>query len=98
MKNKVPAPGTAVAARQSTSEHDVAVSKSPDSDALYATGRFGQLNDIRTGVAEMVREYPKTAAVAGAAVVGLAAAAAIPAIRGRGRSEEKSGSRKKSGS
>ena len=52
-----------------------------------AESRLGQL-------AEKVREYPKTAAVAGAAVVGLAAAAAIPAIRGRGRSEEK-GSRKK---
>ena len=50
--------------------------------------RFGQL-------AEKVREYPKTAAVAGAAVVGLAAAAAIPALRARGRSETKSGSRKK---
>ena len=51
--------------------------------------RFGQL-------AEKVREYPKTAAVAGAAVVGLAAAAAIPALRGRGRSEEK-GSSKRNG-
>ena len=52
--------------------------------------RFGQL-------AEKVREYPKTAAVAGAAVVGLAAAAAaIPALRARGRSEEKGGSKKKS--
>ena len=50
--------------------------------------RFGQL-------AEKVREYPKTAAVAGAAVVGLAAAAAIPAIRARGRNEAKPGSRKK---
>ena len=43
----------------------------------------------------MVRDHPKTAAVAGAAVVGLAAAAAFPAIRGRGRSEGKSNSRKK---
>jgi hypothetical protein len=51
--------------------------------------RFGQL-------AEKVREYPKTAAVAGAAVVGLAAAAAIPALRARGRSEVKGSSKKKS--
>ena len=50
--------------------------------------RFGQL-------AEKVREYPKTAAVAGAAVVGLAAAAAIPALRARGRSESKSRSKNK---
>ena len=50
--------------------------------------RFGQL-------ADKVREYPKTAAVAGAAVVGLAAAAAIPALRARGRSESKSRSNRK---
>ena len=50
--------------------------------------RFGQL-------AEKVREYPRTAAVAGAAVVGLAAAAAIPALRARGRSESKSRSKNK---
>ena len=57
-------------------------------DGTAPESRFGQL-------AEKVREYPKTAAVAGAAVVGLAAAAAIPAIRSLGRSEEKGGSRKK---
>jgi hypothetical protein len=51
--------------------------------------RFGRVADLGSGIADKVREYPKTAAVAGAAVVGLAAAAAIPAIRGRGRSEEK---------
>lgn len=56
-------------------------------ESFGAESRLGQL-------AEKVKEYPKTAAVAGAAVVGLAAAAAIPAIRGRGRSEEK-GSKKK---
>jgi hypothetical protein len=51
--------------------------------------RFGQL-------AEKVREYPKTsAAVAGAAMVGLAAAAAIPALRARGRSEAKGSAKKK---
>ena len=59
-------------------------------DGTGSESRFGQL-------AEKVREYPKTAAVAGAAVVGLAAAAAIPALRGRGRSEEKGGSKKKNG-
>ena len=50
--------------------------------------RFGQL-------AEKVREYPKTAAVAGVAVVGLAAAAAIPALRARSRSESKGRSKAK---
>ena len=58
-------------------------------DGAGSESRFGQL-------AEKVREYPKTAAVAGAAVVGLAAAAAIPALRGRGRSEEKGSAKKKS--
>ena len=57
-------------------------------DGTGAESRIGQL-------AEKVREYPKTAAVAGAAVVGLAAAAAIPALRGRGRGEEKGSSNKK---
>lgn len=62
----------------------------PETDSQDGAGsesRFGQL-------AEKAREYPKTAAaVAGAAVVGLAAAAAIPALRGRG--QEKGGSKKK---
>ena len=57
--------------------------------------RFGQLSDIGTGIAELVREHPKTAAVAGAAVVGLAAAAAYPAIRSRSRSGQKASSAKK---
>lgn len=57
--------------------------------------RLGQLSEFGSGIADIVREHPKTAAVAGAAVVGLAAAAAFPAIRGRGRSEGKSSSRKK---
>jgi hypothetical protein len=61
----------------------------PEAESPGAESRLGQL-------AEKVKEYPKTAAVAGAAVVGLAAAAAIPAIRGRGRGEGKSGSRRKS--
>ena len=61
----------------------------PETESAGAESRLGQL-------AEKVREYPKTAAVAGAAVVGLAAAAAIPAIRGRGRSGGKGGSRRKS--
>ena len=59
--------------------------------------RFGSLAELGSGIAEKVREYPKTAAVAGAAVVGLAAAAAaIPAIRSR-RGRTRSGSRRKSG-
>ena len=66
-----------------------------DTQSSGSESRFGQISDIRSGVADMVREYPKTAAVAGAAVVGLAAAAAIPAIRGRGRGEQKGGSKKK---
>ena len=61
-------------------------------------GRFGQLSEFGSGIADMVREHPKTAAVAGAAVVGLAAAAAIPAIRGRSRSTGKTGSRRKKAS
>ena len=67
----------------------------PETETPESSGsRFGQLADIGSGVAEKVREYPKTAAIAGAAVVGLAAAAAIPAIRARGRSDDK-GSKKK---
>lgn len=38
-------------------------------------------------VAEMVRENPKAAAAAGAAIVAGIAAAAIPLVRGRGTSE-----------
>ena len=61
----------------------------PETETSTASeSRFGQL-------ADKVREYPRTAAVAGAAVVGLAAAAAIPALRARGRSESGSRSRKK---
>ena len=60
-----------------------------------AGSRFGQLSDLGSGIADMVREHPKTAAVAGAAVVGLAAAAAYPAIRGRRRSTGKAGARGK---
>ena len=57
-------------------------------------GGPGRFAEIRTGVADMVRDHPRAAAVAaGAAVVGLAAAAAIPAIRGR--SGDKGGSKKK---
>ena len=58
-------------------------------------GRFGQLSELGSGIVDLVKENPKTAAVAGAAVVGLAAAAAFPAIRGRGRTETKGSSRKK---
>jgi hypothetical protein len=68
----------------------------PQLDASDETGSQGRLGQIGSGIADMVREHPKTAAVAGAAVVGLAAAAAYPAIRGRGRSEGKSSSKKKS--
>ncbi|WP_114953469.1 hypothetical protein [Sphingosinicella terrae] len=47
-------------------------------------GRFGRISAMRSGVADKVREYPKTAAAAGTAVAaGLVAAAAIPAIRRR---------------
>ncbi|ARU63247.1 hypothetical protein CBW65_21395 [Tumebacillus avium] len=60
LKNKVPASGATVAARQSTVEHEVEVSNSPDSDALYATGRFGQLklepDDNEKGVRQL-RSY-----------------------------------------
>jgi len=46
-------------------------------------------------VAELVRGNPKTAVAAGAAVIaGLAAAAAIPLVRGRKTSSEKSASGK----
>jgi hypothetical protein len=65
-----------------------------ESPAIGTDSRFGQLSELGSGIVDKVREYPKTAAVAGAAVVGLAAAAAYPAIRGRGRGEERSGSRK----
>lgn len=58
----------------------------PQSETAESEGgggsRLGQL-------ADKVREYPKTAAAVGVAAVGLAAAAAIPAIRGRGRGESK---------
>ena len=64
----------------------------PETDTPETVGGESRLGQL----ADKVREYPKTAAVAGAAVVGLAAAAAIPAIRGRGRSETKGGSKKKS--
>ena len=58
------------------------------------SSRFAQLSEIRTGVTDMVRDHPRAAAVAaGAAVVGLAAAAAIPAIRAR--SSGKDGPKKK---
>ena len=63
-----------------------------ETDDTDGQGRLGQLG---SGIADMVREHPKTAAVAGAAVVGLAAAAAYPAFRGR--TETKGGSKKKSG-
>ncbi len=63
----------------------------PESETMASESGESRLGQL----AEKVREYPKTAAVAGAAVVGLAAAAAIPAIRGRGRGEDKGGSKKK---
>ena len=47
-------------------------------------------------IADKARENPKTAIAAGAAVVGAIAAAAIPLVRGRGKSEgESSGAKKK---
>ena len=55
--------------------------------------RFPRLAEYGSGLVDKVKEHPKTAAVAGAAVVGLAAAAAYPAFRGRSRS--KGGSRNK---
>ena len=58
--------------------------------------RFPRLAEYGSGLVDKAKEYPKTtAAVAGAAVVGLAAAAAYPAIRGRGRGQAKTRSRKK---
>ena len=61
------------------------------------TTTTSRLSEIRSGVAEMVREHPKTAMAAGAAVAaGIVAAAAIPAIRARGRTETKSGGKSKS--
>ena len=59
--------------------HAEAAPETKTTDAAAAGSRFGQL-------ADKVREHPKTAAAAGAAVAaGLVAAAAIPALRGRGR-------------
>ena len=72
---------------ESAMPHATAQPETQESGSAGAEGLYGQL-------AEKVREYPKTAAVAGAAVVGLAAAAAIPAIRGRGRGEGRKGSKK----
>ena len=47
-------------------------------------------------IADKARENPKTAIAAGAAVVGAIAAAAIPLVRGLGKSEgEGSGAKKK---
>ena len=57
--------------------------------------RFPRLAEYGSGLVGKVKEHPKTAAVAGAAMVGLAAAAAYPAIRGRSRGDGKGGLRKK---
>lgn len=65
----------------------------PETETDQAPGTESRLGQL----AEKVREHPKTAAVAGAAVVGLAAAAAIPALRSRGRSQEKGSSKSKKG-
>lgn len=48
-------------------------------------------------IADKARENPKTAIAAGAAVVGAIAAAAIPLVRGRGKSEGETSGAKKSG-
>ena len=65
----------------------------PQAETDEQGGAAGRFAGIRTGVTDMVRDHPRAAAVAaGAAVVGLAAAAAIPAIRSR--SSGKGGSKK----
>jgi hypothetical protein len=48
-------------------------------------------------IADKARENPKTAIAAGAAVVGAIAAAAIPLVRGRGKSEGSGAKRKTTG-
>ena len=65
----------------------------PETAEAGSESRFAQLSEFGSGLVDKVREHPRTAAVAGAAVVGLAAAAAYPAIRGRGRSRPKTGAR-----
>ena len=62
--------------------HAEAAPKTSTTDGSGASeSRFSQ-------IADKVREHPKTAAAAGAAVAaGLVAAAAIPAMRVRGRGE-----------
>ena len=67
----------------------------PKAGKTASEGRFAQLSEFGSGLVDKVREHPRTAAVAGAAVVGLAAAAAYPAIRGRGRGGAKGSSRSK---
>ncbi|HEX8569217.1 MAG TPA: hypothetical protein VF699_04750 [Caulobacteraceae bacterium] len=52
------------------------------------TGGGFSLSESAGRVAELVRENPKTAAAAGAAIVAGIAAAAIPLARGRGKSEK----------
>ena len=62
-------------------------------------GSFSLSDTISEGagrVAELVRENPKAAAAAGAAIVAGIAAAAIPLTRGRGKSETGSSGRSKS--
>lgn len=57
----------------------------PHAGPTSETGAEEEAGSSRIGqLAEKVREYPKTAAAVGVAAVGLAAAVAIPAIRGRG--------------
>jgi len=63
-----------------------------DEKESEASGRFARVAEVGSGLADMVREHPKTAAAAGAAVAGLVAAAAIPALRARGRSDGKAAS------
>ena len=64
-------------------------------------GAGASISKAASKVADSARENPKTAIAAGVAVVGaIAAAAAIPAVRGRKKSGEESGggAKKSSGS
>ncbi len=56
------------------------------SDAMGETTNEGT-GTVFSQFSGKIREYPKTAAAAGVVAAGLVAAATIPAIRGRGRTQ-----------
>ena len=69
----------------------------PSSDESSQQDQGGFLSGRAGQIAEKVRENPKTAIAAGAAVIaGVAAAAAIPLVRGRGKESRGSGKGSKS--